>query len=44
MQQLEENLKATEITLTDEVLKKLDEIWPGPGNTPGKPAPEAYAW
>jgi aryl-alcohol dehydrogenase-like predicted oxidoreductase len=38
--QLEENVKALEIKLTDEVLKKLDEIWPGPGNQ----APEAYAW
>jgi aryl-alcohol dehydrogenase-like predicted oxidoreductase len=38
--QLEENVKALEIKLTDEVLKKLDEIWPGHGNQ----APEAYAW
>jgi aryl-alcohol dehydrogenase-like predicted oxidoreductase len=44
MEQLEENVKATEITLSEEVLKKLDEIWPGPGLNPGKPAPEAYAW
>ncbi len=39
-QQLEENVKALEIKLSDDVMKKLDEIWPGPGNQ----APEAYAW
>ena len=38
--QLKENIKALEIKLSVEVLKKLDEIWPGPGNQ----APEAYAW
>jgi len=40
LEQLEENVKALELKLTDDVLKKLDEIWPGPGNQ----APEAYAW
>ncbi|MCX7798243.1 MAG: aldo/keto reductase [Melioribacter sp.] len=40
VQQLEENVNALELKLTDEILKKLDEIWPGPGNQ----APEAYAW
>jgi len=40
IQQLEENVKALEIQLSEEILKKLDEIWPGPGNQ----APEAYAW
>lgn len=40
LQQLEENVKALELKLSDDVLKKLDEIWPGPGNQ----APEAYAW
>lgn len=40
LEQLEQNVKALEIKLSDEVLKKLDEIWPGPGNQ----APEAYAW
>lgn len=39
-EQLEENVKALELKLSEEVLKKLDEIWPGPGNQ----APEAYAW
>jgi aryl-alcohol dehydrogenase-like predicted oxidoreductase len=38
--QLEGSLRATEIKLDEEVKKKLDEIFPGPG----KPAPEAYAW
>jgi len=40
IKQLEENVKALEIKLSDETLNKLDEIWPGPGNQ----APEAYAW
>lgn len=40
MEQLEANVKASGIKLSDEVLTKLNEIWPGPGNQ----APEAYAW
>jgi aryl-alcohol dehydrogenase-like predicted oxidoreductase len=40
MQQLEGNLHALTIKLSDEQMKRLDEIWPGPGG----PAPEAYAW
>jgi aryl-alcohol dehydrogenase-like predicted oxidoreductase len=40
MQQLEGSTRALDIALSDEVLTKLDEIWPGPGG----PAPEAYAW
>jgi aryl-alcohol dehydrogenase-like predicted oxidoreductase len=36
----EDSLRAVEITLSDEQMKRLDEIWPGPGG----PAPEAYAW
>jgi len=40
MEQLEENVRATEIELTEDILKRLNEIWPGPGNQ----APEAYAW
>jgi len=40
VQQIEENIKTLEIKLSEEMLKKLDEIWPGPGNQ----APEAYAW
>ena len=38
--QLEGNLRALKLRLTQETLKKLDEIWPGPGGA----APEAYAW
>jgi len=40
LQQLEENVKASEIKLSEDILTKLNEIWPGPGNQ----APEAYAW
>lgn len=40
MDQLTGSLRALEIEFTEEQLKKLDEIWPGPGGT----APEAYAW
>jgi aryl-alcohol dehydrogenase-like predicted oxidoreductase len=38
--QLEDALHAERLKLTDDVAKKLDEIWPGPGGQ----APEAYAW
>jgi aryl-alcohol dehydrogenase-like predicted oxidoreductase len=38
--QLEGSLRALEIDLSEEVLKKLDEIWPGPSGE----APQAYAW
>ena len=40
MEQLTGSLRALEIKLTKDNLKKLDEIWPGPGGE----APEAYAW
>ncbi len=40
IEQLESTLRATEITLDEETLKKLDEIFPGPGGE----APAAYAW
>jgi aryl-alcohol dehydrogenase-like predicted oxidoreductase len=39
-EQLDENLRALEISLSKETLSKLDEIFPGPGGA----APEAYAW
>jgi aryl-alcohol dehydrogenase-like predicted oxidoreductase len=39
-QQLDETLRALDIPMPPETLKKLDEIFPGPGG----PAPEAYAW
>jgi len=38
--QLEGSLRALEIKLADEIIKRLDAIWPGPGGE----APEAYAW
>ncbi|MDQ3397670.1 MAG: aldo/keto reductase [Deinococcota bacterium] len=40
MAQLEGSLRALDITLSNEALARLDEIWPGPGGE----APEAYAW
>ena len=38
--QLDESLIAVENKIEEDLMKKLDEIWPGPGG----PAPEAYAW
>ena len=38
--QLTGSLRALEIKLSAAQLKRLDEIWPGPGGA----APEAYAW
>src|ERR1017187_9216147 len=40
LEQLEANVNASDIKLSEEILNKLNEIWPGPGNQ----APEAYAW
>jgi aryl-alcohol dehydrogenase-like predicted oxidoreductase len=40
LEQFNGSLRAPEIDLSDDLLARLDEIWPGPG---GK-APEAYAW
>lgn len=40
LEQLESAVRVIDLTLSDDVLTKLDEIWPGPGNQ----APEAYAW
>ncbi|MEO5929737.1 MAG: aldo/keto reductase [Candidatus Kapaibacterium sp.] len=40
MEQLEQNIASLDIELSPDALKRLDEIWPGPGNQ----APEAYAW
>jgi aryl-alcohol dehydrogenase-like predicted oxidoreductase len=39
-EQFQETLRVTEIKLTDDVLRRLDEIFPGPGGA----APQAYAW
>ncbi|MCU0519329.1 MAG: aldo/keto reductase [Anaerolineae bacterium] len=40
MEQLDGSLRSLEIQLSDEVLARLDTIFPGPGGA----APEAYAW
>jgi aryl-alcohol dehydrogenase-like predicted oxidoreductase len=40
MDQLTGSLRALEITLDDDLLARLNKIWPGPGGE----APEAYAW
>ncbi|HMQ51282.1 MAG TPA: aldo/keto reductase [Anaerolineae bacterium] len=40
LNQLESAIRATEIQLDEPTLKKLDEIFPGPGGE----APKAYAW
>jgi aryl-alcohol dehydrogenase-like predicted oxidoreductase len=40
LEQLTGAAHALVLKLSDETLKKLDEIWPGPGGE----APEAYAW
>jgi aryl-alcohol dehydrogenase-like predicted oxidoreductase len=40
LDQLTESTRVLEIKLNQEQMKKLDEIWPGPGGE----APEAFAW
>jgi aryl-alcohol dehydrogenase-like predicted oxidoreductase len=40
IEQLESTVRATQTKLDEEILKRLDEIFPGPGGE----APEAYAW
>jgi aryl-alcohol dehydrogenase-like predicted oxidoreductase len=40
LEQLDGSLRALEIDLNEEQLKRLDELFPGPGGA----APEAYAW
>ncbi len=40
LEQLNHTMRAREITLSNETLYQLDEIFPGPGGQ----APEAYAW
>ncbi len=40
VEQFESTLRVLEINLDDSVLKRLDEIFPGPGGS----APYAYAW
>ena len=40
MEQLEGAMKALSLSLGNDILKQLDELFPGPGGT----APESYAW
>ncbi|MGV7228691.1 MAG: aldo/keto reductase [Nitrospirales bacterium] len=40
LEQLNGTMRALELTLSKDLLKRLDEIFPGPGGQ----APEAYAW
>jgi aryl-alcohol dehydrogenase-like predicted oxidoreductase len=40
VEQLESAVRATEIALSADLLKRLDEIFPGPGGE----APDSYAW
>jgi aryl-alcohol dehydrogenase-like predicted oxidoreductase len=40
LEQLDGSLRALDLKLDDEALKRLDEIWPGPGGE----TPEAFAW
>lgn len=40
IEQLTDSLEALDVKLDDDAMKRLDEIWPGPGG----PAPEAYSW
>lgn len=39
VKQLEKSLHALDVELTEDTLKRLNEIWPGPGE-----APQSYAW
>jgi aryl-alcohol dehydrogenase-like predicted oxidoreductase len=40
VEQLKGGLRTLEIALSDDTLRQLDKIWPGPGGE----APKAYAW
>ena len=40
MEQMVDSMQSLQVKLSDDVLQKLEEIWPGPGGE----APEAYAW
>jgi len=39
-EQVRQNLNALTLSLSDDTLKKMDAIWPGPSGE----ASEAYAW
>ena len=38
--QLAGSLRSLDVSLSNETLRRFDEIWPGPGGE----APQAYAW
>jgi aryl-alcohol dehydrogenase-like predicted oxidoreductase len=40
LDQLIASQRSLDIDLSDDALRRLDEIWPGPGGE----APQAYAW
>jgi aryl-alcohol dehydrogenase-like predicted oxidoreductase len=40
VKQFDSSQRALELTLSDETLRALDDMWPGPGGE----APEAYSW
>jgi NDP-hexose C3-ketoreductase / dTDP-4-oxo-2-deoxy-alpha-D-pentos-2-ene 2,3-reductase len=40
IEQLDGALRALDVTIGEDVLERLDSIFPGPGG----PAPQAYAW
>lgn len=40
MEQLEGSFRAVDIELSEDIMKQLDKVWPGPGGE----APEAYSW
>jgi len=40
LDQLDGSMRALELVLDGDAMKRLDDIWPGPGGA----APEAYAW
>ncbi len=40
IEQLIGSLRALKLSFTEDILKRLNELWPGPGGE----APEAYAW
>lgn len=40
LEQLDGSMRSVSLTLSTDTLKRLDELFPGPGG----PAPEAYAW
>jgi hypothetical protein len=40
MEQLDGSMRSLELRLDDRTMRRLDQIFPGPGG----PAPEAYAW